>query len=116
MKASEMIYEDVMFWAKAIVNKLFDWRSNGWYNVVITLDPNPSQFKGMDHVTIEIVVGEDYQHMSNPDIVASADGINFQECIEKLNRDIEKMVNPIMPNESEIVFVGGKKYKLVEVK
>lgn len=103
--------KDIMMCASELIDKLQKQNGNAQYNVVITLVPNPTNCKGLDTATIDVIMGNN-QEMHNSQTIATATANSIDVCFNSLKRQIQIMHVPL---SDPTVIIGGKTYRLVEV-
>jgi hypothetical protein len=110
------IEEHLVRWSSDIVDTLADFFKNdkNHFKVVISIDPNPSNFKGCDSVKVEIwQTGVEGDKFFKPFIkFMSESKMTLGECIEDVNEKLDILTYKKVP---EIIELHGKKYYLTEV-
>ncbi len=124
----EDLENHLMEWARDVINTLHKVHKDAWFKVMITLDPNPLDCKGMDQCKIEIKQTEHYKdpgfrpfnkyqssHYKLSDCLKEInESYKLSDCLKEINERLDEMLS--LSKETEIIEKDGKKYRLVEVK
>jgi len=114
--------ECITNWSSELVSFLVEKNPNFDYKVVISITPNPPDYKGCDD--IQITVWKTPQprksYLDNSVIldkpimaVHSAHHQTIKECIDNIHENLKQL---FPKPKDEIVEIDGKKYRLTEIK
>ena len=124
--------ESIHDWAKDVIDVLQESRPELTYDCVIKMKPNPRNMKGMDEVSIEFWQTRQFEDRvpdqgyfttiptaprrteRNITVYTSHRQTKLIDCVNEINTKMDELLD--RTNEPDIIEMGGKKYKLVEVK
>ena len=117
MKSKTSMVELLNNWAHSIVDLLTAKDNDKYtYEVMISLKPNPKNYKGIDSVYISVVKTEKGSKKDWPAAskeVISTDKTTMGAAIAEINKYMDDLTKISVP---EVVEINGKKYRLVEEK
>lgn len=109
-------------WSVAVVDKLLALteQSDYTYKLVLTMEPNPTDYKGIHDLKISVWRQrrpykdsfEGIIHERPQESMMSSHHGTIADCM----KDIDDRIKAITPTDPDIIELGGKKFKLVEIK
>jgi hypothetical protein len=108
-------------WSVTVVDKLLALQSDYNYKIVLTLNPNPSDYKGIHDFKISVwrqrrpykdsIEGHIVHEREQESMMSNHHGM-IADCM----KDIDDRIKAITPTDPDVIELGGKKFKLIEVK
>lgn len=106
---------DMMTWSRSVVDVLTELYPECEFEVILTLRPNPREYKGMDGAKIDVWQNHNRKFPTNGRIGKHLGKWHAQvdDCIREVNGYIEYLQG--LHKKPEIIERNGKKYMLLEV-
>lgn len=101
-------------WASDVVDTMREMNKDGWFKVIITMNPNLHNIKGVDEVKIDVWQTQNQNDEGfRPYVKLSARHSTISECVAEINERLDYLTKVVADG---IIELNGKKFKLVEVK
>lgn len=119
---AENMVELLSYWSSDACAALTKQNDSFTYKVVITLEPNPPECKGTDQTQIVIwktpqpredIFGKITYEKSFMAMMSDRH-YNIEDCIKQLNEKFDDILD--QNKAPDIIELGNKKYRLVEIK